>query len=73
MLPCISGSVGSEVRYDGRRVLVIRSSAKLSGDSRLRLFRQLLTEAVVVSTLAGLLGLGFATWMLGLIATAVRR
>jgi putative ABC transport system permease protein len=51
-----------------RREFAIRAAA---GAGRFRLFRQILTESVVVSVLAGLLGLGFATWMLRLIAAAV--
>ena len=46
----------------------IRAAA---GASRLRLCRQLLTESVLVSAFAGLLGLAFAGWLVGLAAAAV--
>ena len=42
-----------------------------SGASRPRLCRQLLTESLVVSILAGLLGLAFAGWLVGIVAAAV--
>ena len=50
------------------REFAIRAAA---GASRLRLCRQLLTESVLVSAFAGLLGLAFAGWLVGLAAAAV--
>lgn len=50
------------------REFAIRAAA---GASRLRLCRQLLTESVLVSAFAGLLGLTFAGWLVGLAAAAV--
>ena len=46
----------------------IRAAA---GASRPRLCRQLLTESVVTSALAGLLGLALAAWLIGVAAAAV--
>ncbi len=51
-----------------RRELAIRAAA---GAGRLRLCRQLCTESIVTSFLAGLLGLAFAAWVIRLVATAV--
>ena len=45
----------------------IRAAA---GASRLRLCRQLLTESVLLSALAGLLGLAFGGWLAGVAGTA---
>ncbi len=50
------------------REFAIRAAA---GAGRLRLGRQLLTESVVISALAGLAGLAFAGWLVGLVAAAV--
>ena len=50
------------------REFAIRAAA---GACRLRLGRQLLTESVAISALAGLLGLAFAGWLVGLVAAAV--
>ena len=50
------------------REFAIRAAA---GAGRVRLCRQLLTESVVISALAGLLGLAFAGWLVGLVAAAV--
>ena len=49
------------------REFAIRASA---GASRLRLCRQLLTESVLLSALAGLLGLAFGGWLAGVAGTA---
>ena len=46
----------------------IRAAA---GASRPRLCRQLLTESVVISALAGLVGLALAAWLVGVAAAAV--
>ena len=51
-----------------RRELAIRAAA---GAGRLRLCRQLCTESIVTSFLAGLLGLALAAWVTRLVATAV--
>ena len=50
------------------REFAIRAAA---GASRVRLCRQLLTESLAVSALAGLLGLTLAAWLAGLAAAAV--
>ncbi len=51
-----------------RRELAIRAAA---GAGPLRLCRQLCTESIVTSFLAGLLGLALAAWVTRLVATAV--
>ena len=43
----------------------------VAGASRPRLCRQLLTESVLIAALAGLLGLAFARWLVGLAAATV--
>ncbi len=69
LIACANASNLFLSRTLGRsREFAIRAAAAAG---RLRLFRQILTESLVVSMLAGLLGLGLATWMLGLIAAAV--
>ena len=50
------------------REFAIRAAA---GASRPRLCRQLLTESVVISALAGLVGLALAAWLAGVVAAAV--
>ena len=50
------------------REFAIRAAA---GASRPRLCRQLLTESLVISALAGLVGLALAAWFAGVVAAAV--
>ena len=50
------------------REFAIRAAA---GASRPRLCRQLLTESVVISALAGPVGLALAAWLVGIVAAAV--
>ena len=50
------------------REFAIRAAA---GASRPRLCRQLLTESVVISALAGMVGLALAAWLVGVVAAAV--